>query len=307
MKLMQNIPLTTPILFLIFNRPDITEKVFNAIRQAKPSRLYVAADGPRDGHNENATVEETRRVVKSIDWNCEVKTLFREKNLGCKKAVSGGIDWFFQHEEEGIILEDDCLPNQNFFGFCQELLLKYRYDERIMHISGDNFQFGKQRTKYSYYFSRYSHVWGWASWRRAWKHYDREMDHWPKVLEEDQLKAISSDASFMKYWTKIFSAVRSGEIDTWDYQWNFTCWIQNSLAILPHTNLVSNIGFGVNATHTSNNSILSNMATNKISFPLQHPPYIIRNYLADQFTERQQFFKPLWLRVLNKFTKSYML
>ena len=169
----------TPVLFLIFNRPETTEIVFSVIRKAEPPRLYVAADGPRpDYPNDAESCEIVRAIATDVNWDCKVKTLFRDQNLGCKLAASKAIDWFFEQELEGIILEDDCLPDQSFFWFCQELLGKYRDDTRIMHIGGTNFQFGKERTKYSYYFSRYAHVWGWASWRRAWKFYDVEMKNW---------------------------------------------------------------------------------------------------------------------------------
>ena len=156
--------LETPVLFLVFNRPDTTAQVFEAIRQAKPPRLYVASDGAReDKEGELEKVKQVREIVSQVDWNCEVKTLFRDKNLGCKIAVSSAIDWFFEQEEMGIILEDDCLPHPTFFRFCQELLERYRDDERIGMISGNNFQFGRKCTDYSYYFSMYSHIWGWAS------------------------------------------------------------------------------------------------------------------------------------------------
>jgi hypothetical protein len=161
---------------MIFRRPDFTSRVFEQIRNVRPARLYIAADGPRSGREgEQQLCIETRAIIEQIDWDCELKTLFREKNLGCKMAISSAIDWFFEQEEEGIILEDDCLPNQSFFRFCDTMLEKYRNDDRIRHISGCNLQHGKKWGTASYYFSNLTHAWGWANWRRVWKDYDRDL------------------------------------------------------------------------------------------------------------------------------------
>lgn len=301
-------PLRTAVLFLVFNRLDTTKQVFEAIRQAKPPQLYVAADGPRaDRSGEDKKVRDVRDyVLGSIDWDCEVKTLFRHKNLGCKIAISSAIDWFFENEKEGIILEDDCLPHPSFFRFCEELLDKYREDERISMISGNNFQFGKKRTEYSYYFSRYPHIWGWASWRRAWKNYDVKMEKWPEIRKGNWLLDYLGNQRHFIYWTEIFDTVFSEQIDTWDYQWTFTCWTQNALNIIPNVNLVSNIGFGVDSTHTKEKNIFSEMDTEPISYPLSHFPFIIRDYIADDFTEKNNFSgAPLSTR-LNKKLKSVM-
>ena len=171
----------TALLFLVFNRPDTTTQVFKKIRQAKPPRLYVASDGPRDGNSDDKKkVTKVREIATKVDWPCEVKTLFRDKNLGCKKGVSTAITWFFEHEEQGIILEDDCVPNLDFFTFCENLLQRYDKDERISTITGNNFQDGKWRGNASYYFSKYNHCWGWATWRRSWKNYDGDIKFWSK-------------------------------------------------------------------------------------------------------------------------------
>lgn len=185
-------PLHTPVLFLVYKRPDTTRQVFEAIRQAKPPRLYIAADGPKKDLPEEAEkVKQVRDIVLSgVDWDCEVETLFRDENLGCKYGVSGGIDWFFENEEEGIILEDDTLPSQSFFWFCQELLERYKDDKRIMAISGDNFQNGIKRGACSYYFSRYNHIWGWASWRRAWGYYSVNMKLWPDIAKSSVIEQL---------------------------------------------------------------------------------------------------------------------
>lgn len=296
-------PLKTAVLFLVFNRLDTTKQVFEAIRLAKPPRLYIAADGPRDSRpGEDEKVKAVRDYVMGhIDWDCEIKTLFREKNLGCKYAVSGSIDWFFENEEMGIILEDDCLPHPSFFQFCQELLARYQEDERIGIISGDNFQFGKRRTQYSYYFSRYTHIWGWASWSRTWQKYDVEMELWPKVKDGEWLSDILQNKKLVKYWQNIFEAVFNNKIDTWDYQLNFSCLINSRLNIMPNSNLISNIGFEADGTHTTVKTKISNIQAVEMKFPLSHPSVIIRDALADSMTERDHFSKPFIIsRIANK-------
>jgi hypothetical protein len=283
----------TPVLFLVFNRPDMTQQVFNQIRNTKPSRLYVAADGPRlNKSGEAEKVKQVRELIQSgVDWDCEVKTLFREQNLGCRRAVSNAITWFFEQEEEGIILEDDCLPHPTFFRFCTELLHKYRSDSRMMMISGNNFQFGQRRTRYSYYYSRYSHIWGWATWRRAWEFYDVNMKSWPEIEEGQWLEDIlRGDETAIWFWREKFNAVQKGEIDSWAYIWLLSIWMQNGLSITPNYNLVSNIGFGTEATHTrTEKQTMANMAIQPISFPLEHPPFVIRDSKLDGVTERWIF------------------
>jgi hypothetical protein len=239
-----------PILFLIFNRPDTTKKVFEAIGKYKPKELYIAADGPRkDKGGEKELCEETRKITENIDWDCEVKTLFRDENLGCRDAVSSAIDWFFENVEDGIILEDDCLPNQAFFRFCEELLDRYRDNEKIMHVSGNNFQLGKKVTDYNYYFSNLNHVWGWATWRNRWQKYNKKMSGLEKFINED-IKKILKYNKMIKQWTENFKKVKNGILDTWDYQWTFSIWSNNGISLLPSKNLVQNIGFDNRSTHT---------------------------------------------------------
>ncbi|MFH2069165.1 MAG: hypothetical protein ABII89_06875 [Candidatus Omnitrophota bacterium] len=296
-----NHSLKTAVLFLVFNRPDATRLVFAEIRKARPEKLYIAADGPRkDRAGEFENCRAAREVVGQIDWECEVHTLFREENLGCRMAVSSAIDWFFQDVEEGIILEDDCLPNQSFFLFCRELLVKYRNDTRIMHIGGVNFQFGCVRGDGSYYFSGYSHIWGWATWRRAWVYYDVKMKMWPRFREQNQIANLLKDRSTQRYWLKYFQAAYEGKIDTWDYQWMLAVWSQNGLTILPSVNLVSNIGFGKGAAHATNkNDRFANMETGNIS-EIIHPSFVITNKEADMFTFKTHFQRTLFARVKNK-------
>ena len=296
-------PLNTAVLFLVFNRLDTTKQVFEAIRLAKPTRLYIAADGARASREgEAATVQAIRDyVVNHIDWECEVKTLFREENLGCKYAVSGALTWFFENEEMGVILEDDCLPDPTFFNYCQELLERYRHDQRIGMISGDNFQFGRRYGDDSYYFSKYVHIWGWATWKDRWaESYDVTMAKWPRVRDEGRLVDMVGDAREAVYWGKIFERVYRGGIDTWDYQWVFANWVNGRLSIVPAVNLISNVGFGQNATHTTGASDLENLPVTPIKFPLSHPLGMFKNIQADGFSEKKCFRVPLWKRIRNK-------
>ncbi|OBZ34632.1 hypothetical protein, partial [Methanohalophilus sp. DAL1] len=246
--------LHTPVLFLIFNRPETTKLVFEEIKKAKPPRLYIAADGARnDKQGETEKVTQVREyVMNNIDWKCEVKTLFRDNNLGCKYAVSGAIDWFFENEEMGIILEDDCLPSQSFFWFCEELLERYMEDERIMMISGTNKATKWNSHSYDYFYSYYGSIWGWASWKRAWMHYDRDMNRWKDIRNTRVLKYLYDSIIVIANRIKIYENTYSGKIDTWDYQWVFSREINSGLSIVPSKNLISNIGFSSEATHTKN-------------------------------------------------------
>lgn len=192
--------------------------MFEAIRQAKPPRLYVAADGPRfNREGEVDRVIQVRQIASAVDWPCELKTLFRNENLGCKKAVSSGIDWFFENEQQGIILEDDCLPHPDFFTFCETLLNRYANDDRVWVITGDNFQDGQWRGEGSYYFSCYNSVWGWASWRRAWVKRDMDIKFWPAWKMSSEWKAWLPNKVERKYWLRIFDRMYRNEVDTWDY------------------------------------------------------------------------------------------
>lgn len=293
--------LRTPVAFIIFNRPDTTERVFAEIARAKPPKLLVVADGPRlnrPGEAENCAM--TRAIIERVDWDCAILTNYSDVNLGCKTRVSSGIDWVFEQVPEAIILEDDCLPHPSFFRFCEELLDHYREDERIGMISGDNFQFGNKRTNDSYYFSRYNHVWGWASWRRAWKYHDREATAWPMIRDGGWLETLVTNASEQKYWSNVFQAVHDGSIDTWDYQWTLAAWSQGMAAILPNVNLISNIGFGRDATHTHGASIYSNMKVEPMDFPLHHPEIVLPHRKADAFTSKSMFTTSLPRRLLQK-------
>ena len=278
----------SPVAFLIFNRPDTTKKVFAAIAKAKPRQLLVVADGPRSGRQGEAEkCAAAREVIKKIDWDCEVSTNYSETNLGCKRCVSQGLNWVFDTVDRAIVLEDDVLPDSTFFRYCDELLDRYENDQRVGGIGGCNFQNGIRRTPYSYYFSRCVHIWGWASWARAWKYYDVEMTLWPLVRDGRYLNGLSPNVHSFYYWQAILQEVHQGKIDTWDYQWAFSCWVNNMLFVLPAANLITNIGFGPGATHTSGSSRFSNLSTQPVDFPLVHPPFVMRDSEADSFSDVQ--------------------
>jgi hypothetical protein len=266
------------VLLLVFNRPDLTARVFEAIRNARPPRLYVAADGPRAGRSdEPEKCKAARAIATAADWPCTVKTLFRTENLGCKRAVSSAIDWFFGEEPEGIILEDDCLPNRSFFAYCRELLARYRTDERVWQVCGSRYvpdDIGLEDGA-SYFFSRYGPVWGWASWRRAWKAYDADLKRWPEMSQEPLISSAYPDAVEKRAKKKLGDRLYRGEIDTWDYQWGMAKNFNHGLSVIPAKNLIVNIGFGEDATHTSAADNRSPREFFEIEFPLSVPRFVI--------------------------------
>jgi hypothetical protein len=301
--------LRTPVALLIFNRPDTTERVFNAIAQARPSKLLVVADGPRASRSGEAErCQQTRAVIQRVDWDCEVITNFADSNMGCKLRVSSGIDWIFEQVEEVIILEDDCLPDLSFFRFCDEMLERYRDNERVGMVSGGNLQFGRQRGIGSYYFSKYTHIWGWASWRRAWKHYDRDLTHWPEFKAQGLLEQMFATIGEQAYWQNSFQWVHEGSLDTWDVSWTFTALTHGLLQVVPNVNLISNIGFGVDATHTHVVGVHANLPTQAIEFPLRHPTFVLPNIEADRYIASDQlapsFYTRQWRRIKRLLGKA---
>lgn len=279
------------MLFIVFNRPAATAEAFEAIRRARPPRLYVAADGPRDRPGEAQACAEVRALSTDADWDCTVSTLFRDDNWGCRKGVQGALDWFFDHEEIGIILEDDCVPDPSFFPFMAELLEAYRDDRGVMMVSGDYFAGRGYDDSDSYYFTRYTHIWGWATWRRAWLLNDAALDSWPAARRSDWLLEVGNgDAAFADYWRSVFDRMHAGEIDTWDYSWLFSMWQANALAAQSTRNLVTNIGFGDEATHTVNEDAWqARLATTAMKFPLRHPARVARDVARDRWTEFNLF------------------
>jgi len=297
--------LKTPVVFIIFNRPETTQKVFDAIKQAQPKKLFVIADGARKNKpGEDSLCEQSRKIIEQVDWKCEIIKDYSDVNLGCKKRLSSGITRVFEQTEQAIFLEDDCLPSQSFFTYCENLLDFYQDNEKIMHIAGINFQFGKNTTEYSYYFSHFVHVWGWASWKRAWKLYDVQMRKWPEVKGSTILDDFCVNDRAKRYWTEKFQLTYDGKIDTWDYQWNFACLMNNGLSVIPNKNLVSNIGFNTGGVHThEKKSEWAGIPINELEFPLKHPPQIIRNKNADANTQ-DKHFSPDFLYKLKRKIKQ---
>jgi hypothetical protein len=292
----------TPIVLLIFNRPDLTAKVFGRIKQVKPKTLLIVADGPRiDKAGEIEKCQKTRIVTEAIDWDCEVFRNYSDINLGCGLRVSSGIDWVFEQVDRAIILEDDCLPNLDFFRFCEELLEKYQDDSQITMISGTNFLSGQTITSDSYYFSCLPAVWGWATWRRAWKLYDYNMKLFPQFSELKGLDYIFSDIEHQKYWLNVLKDTYEADKKvTWDFQWIYAQWSHGGVAIVPSINLVSNIGYREDATHTKRKSKLANIPTSKINFPLDHPVIQSRNLRIDNSIQNSIFKNNIFYEILKK-------
>lgn len=306
---------STSVLLIIFNRPSKTKKVIDSLRDIKPTKLYVAADGPRD--NNKADTENcrlTRETLKEINWDCEVKTLFREKNLGCKHSVSKALNWFFSFEEMGIILEDDIIPNRSFFIFCEEMLNRYQNDNTIGMITGSNLIANEVAISESYTFSHYANIWGWATWRRVWQTYDVNIEEWPKWKEEKNFKGIDDKYPlFTHYWKDVLWAIHNNKIDTWDFQWFFNLWKTNKLCIVPKYNLIQNIGFDHEATHTDGSipDYITNNPAKELTLPLNHPKFIKRNELLDYATSKIIFkisFKTILKNKLrrNKYLGNFL-
>lgn len=300
----------TPILFLVFNRPETTSIVFNEIKKIKPSKLYIAADGPRDFvPNEIAKCNEVKEIVNQIDWPCEINTLFREKNLGCKMAVSVAITWFFDQVDSGIILEDDCLPDLSFFDYCSQLLLKYENYDEVMLIGGNNFHKDPPDISASYYFSNYSHIWGWASWKRAWKNYDLDISDYSEVLNDTYYDTFFQSKNEKKYWLNVFENVAKGKINTWDYQWTYAIWKNRGKSITPVVNLIKNIGLEGSSTHLFiRDSFRDDLKLSKMTFPIEHPsPEINKNLDRETFNNvfNKSFKRALRLFKENSFLSLY--
>jgi hypothetical protein len=279
-------PANTPLLLIAWRRPHTLRQVINALRPLAPTRLFVACDGPNvDRPGEAAKVAATRAVIETeIDWPCQIERLYSDVNQGCSVGPIRAITWFFEQVEEGIILEDDCVPHPDFFSYCASLLERYRHDTRVWCISGNNFQNAQWRGDGSYYFSRYNHCWGWASWRRCWHHYDADLIQWPTLRDSGLLDGIFEDALEREYWAQIWQRTYENiePITWWDYQWFFTCISHGGLTALPNNNLVSNVGFGDDATHTT--GIAEPTVADKGLADLITPSFVLRNTAADHYT-----------------------
>lgn len=284
---MSNNSFETPILLLVFNRLETTKRVFSIIKEIKPTKLYISCDGPRHGNlNDQVQVSDVRNyLIKSINWKCEVNTNFLDSNLGCKNAVSNGLNWFFYHNEYGIVLEDDCLPSHSFFTFCEKMLIKYQFDNRIWHIGGVcNLLSTDFIESSSYYFSNYTHIWGWATWSDRWKHYDKNITNYDLFKKANFINKITNSFFIKQLWKNAFYSSKFSLVNTWDFQWYYTVWSNNGLSILPKINLVSNIGFGNNSTHTKN------------------PNHSLANKTSFEF-DNLDFIEPLFIRVIEKYDR----
>jgi mannosyltransferase OCH1-like enzyme len=278
---------------LVFTRIDTTQKIFEKIRSVKPKRLYVAADGPRNAEEVRMCDIVRNSIINQIDWDCTLKTLFRDKNSGCR-GLSQSISWFFEHEIEGIILEDDCLPSDSFFGFCSQLLEKYRYDERIGHISGSNDQCGNKCGDGSYYFSSLTGVWGWAGWRRVWKDFDIDMKSYPLFERLNYLEKMPSHAPFLAYWRHKFKThYENKNFNSWDFQYAYHNLVNNRLSINPNVNLTSNIGCSsAEASHSDPGNPAANRKLEELA-EMKHPTFIIPDIIADINAQNFEFTLPV--------------
>lgn len=282
--------MNSAVLFLTYRRFNTAEKVFSSIRQAQPPRLYFASNAPNPINlNEEGEVSKVRNLIELVDWPCELYTLFRDEHLSVKQSIPSAIDWFFEHEEMGIILEDDCLPDQSFYLYCDELLEKYKAEKNIMMISGNNFQ---RDTAYkdSYYFSKYTHIWGWATWRSRWIEYDVHMTDYPSLKKNHFLENYPYNGKLANaYWNGIFDNTYANNIKTWDYQWLFLCWRKKKISIVPSVNLVHNIGFGVESENTMLELGVSVLPSSFMRFPMKHPKGIHINEKSDLFVEKYHY------------------
>lgn len=295
------------ILVLIFNRPDKTKGLFEIIQKQKPTKLYIAADGARKNkEGEDILCAQTRAIFDNIDWVCNVKTRFLDHNMGCGKGVSSAISWFFENEECGIILEDDCHPNDDFFRFCEEMLKRYKDESRVKIISGTNFQNGLKWGNASYYFSRMTHIWGWATWRRTWDEYEFDMQKYDDSFKEIIKKRFPNKRISM-YWSYIFDMMKNKPLDTWDYQLSFSIIKNDGINIIPNKNLVTNIGFGQDATHThEENAIWANKEAHQLG-KIKHPAIIKSNNIADIYYHytNELHRKPRLMHRLRRFLHMY--
>lgn len=299
-----------PVLILGFNRPEKIKVLIQNLRVVKPSKIFVSLDGPRrDNESDLQNIHKVKIEIEKIDWECEVYKNYSNVNLGCKVGVFSGISWFFGNVEFGIILEDDIIPNATFYPFCQELLVKFQFDNKIGMIAGSNLVSNIVNISESYTFSNYANIWGWATWKRAWEKMDLDLVNWKKWKSSDKnFKSINDSNKWFKYyWLDIFDAIEMGKIDTWDFQWFFTLWLNNQLCIVPRKNLVLNIGFGSDATHTDGDipAYISDNPPTRLKFPLCHPKLAIRNKELDIAITQNVFKISLFRIIKNKLSRIF--
>ena len=303
---MQTDPLQTPVAMIVFNRPQTTRVVFDAISKIRPAKFLVIADGPRASHSgEEERCAQVREIVRAVDWPCELLTNFADSNLGCQERVISGLDWVFSLVEEAIILEDDCLPDLSFFPFCRELLERYRGDSRISYISGANLVQDYTKIDDSYFFSQIGGIWGWATWRSEWHRYDRHLRDWPELRNENKLAEVFDQPRAAAYWTRIFNLMHENKgPNTWDYQWLYTGLKNNSLTVVPSVNLIHNIGFGEDATHTTEQDPRFILPATPMRFPLRHPSSFIPSRSLDRRRVQDMISAPLFQRMFTRIRRD---
>lgn len=290
-----------PIVLLIYRRPAETARAIAALRAARPQRLIIVADGPKPGRPGDAeAVAAARAAAEAADWPCAITRIYADSNMGIRRRIESGIGAALQLSERAIIVEDDCLPNPSFFPFCAELLERYADDERVMAISGNDFQPARTMAA-SYRFSRYPHCLGWATWRRAWQHYDGPMADWPALRDGGWVESLFADRRSARYWRRIFDQVYAEQIDTWAYRWTYSCWRRGGLTALPARNLVDYIGFGDEATHSKfRHTPLGAMRAHTMEFPLRHPARVARDARADAYTQAALYNPGLARRIARR-------
>jgi hypothetical protein len=274
----------TPIALLNFNRPQMTRRVFDVVRKIKPRRLLLVADGPRESRPDDTRLcAEVRAIFDEIDWECEVFRNFSATNLGSFKRNSSGLNWVFDTVEEAIILEDDCIPSLTFFPYCEELLERYRNDPRVGVIGGNNFGFPEVgHENDSYFFSAYPTIWGWASWRRVWQEVDLSMSWWEPKAGKKKLQTLFPWPADWKYYHQIYENIHSGKRkNAWDYQLLLSCFRHSQCGVIPRVNLVSNIGFGADATNCTEPTPWQDFPRGELAFPLVHPANVLRSVTVD--------------------------
>ncbi len=295
-----------PILLIIFNRPDKVQLLIQALEKLGPSRIFVSADGPRPNVDSDIELcEKTRNIINNINWPCEIVRRYQDTNTGCKINASESVSWFFEHVDEGIILEDDCIPTESFFPFCRELLDRYRDETKVMHISGNTFLLPQEVSdkSVSYYFSRCPQLWGWATWKRAWKHYDISMLHLDSIKSDTNVNNLFLRKEHLDYWIKHCQHIRDNNIDTWDAQWQYTMMYHGGYAISPLYNQINNIGFGINATHTKEEINNVSVPTRNFSFPLKHPSHVTADKIADERLMNKFYIRKWWQKLFSKIRK----
>jgi len=279
----------TPVVFFIFNRPRHTQISFSEIKNQQPKQLFVIADGPRNSHpNDAHKVEETRRIIEQVNWPCKLELNYSNINLGCRKRLITGLDWVFSKVDRAIVIEDDIVPNPDFFQYCDLLLEKYKDQNEIMAISGDNFQDGIVRGEASYYFSKYAHIWGWATWARSWKLNDPDISFWPKFKASQNWDSLALSRNEKKYWESILNKMYLHQIDTWDYSWMASIWFHGGLSVTPNVNLVTNIGIGPEGTHLVSLEEKDGIPSSPLKITT-HPKMIQQDIKADMYAFNYHF------------------